>query len=189
VSGRSFRAGQGLAQGPVAGTVPCDSLVDPGRLALAAARVLLSDDGMFHLYRLAALDKAMHAGVIFPRWFPDFAFGYGFPVLNFYSPLGYYLAEVLHLLGGGMVLATKLALGASLALSALAMYLFAKQSLDPPGALLASLAYTWLMSIAAVRWPNRLRLCGSRSFCGKVRDFWRLGATGTPWFWLLRLPA
>jgi hypothetical protein len=103
----------------------------------------LSDDGLFHLYRLAALDEAIHAGVAFPRWFPDFAFGYGFPVLNFYSPLGYYLSELFHMLGGGLVDATKLALGASLALSALAMYLFAKQSLGLPGALLASLAYTY----------------------------------------------
>jgi hypothetical protein len=138
-----FERDRGLLRGRLLGPFLAIVLSIPAVWLLLRPGFFLSDDGMFHLYRLAALDEAMHAGVIFPRWFPDFAFGYGFPVLNFYSPLGYYLAEVLHLLGGGMVLATKLALGASLALSALAMYLFAKQSLDPPGALLASLAYTY----------------------------------------------
>lgn len=103
----------------------------------------VSDDGMIHLYRLAALDEAMHAGVAFPRWFPDFAFGYGFPVLNFYSPLSYYLAELLHVSGGGLVLAMKLAFGVSLALSALTMYLFARPTLGRTGAALAAVAYTY----------------------------------------------
>lgn len=103
-----------------------------------------SDDGLFHLYRLAALDAAWHRGVLYPRWFPDFAFGYGYPVLNFYSPLSYYFAQVLHLLGWGYIAATKGAFGASLLLSTLTMYLFAREALPRPAALLAALAYLYV---------------------------------------------
>ncbi len=103
----------------------------------------VSDDGMIHLYRLAALDSAVHAGVIYPRWFPDFAFGYGYPVLNFYSPLSYYVGLAFHLIGAGYITATEMAFGAGLLLSALAMYLFASESLGRAAAVLASLAYLY----------------------------------------------
>ena len=129
----------------------------PRRWRLAAAATLslpalwpllrpgffVSDDGLFHLYRLAALDEALRAGVLFPRWFPDFAFGYGFPVLNFYSPLGYYLAEAFQLVVGDAVVALKLAFAAALLLSGLAMYLFAREPLGRWGAALAALAYVY----------------------------------------------
>ncbi len=73
----------------------------PASLPLLRGGYLLSHDGLFHLYRLAGLDRALHQGAIYPRWFPDFAYGYGQPVLNYYSPLAYYVGEILHLLGAG----------------------------------------------------------------------------------------
>ena len=49
----------------------------------------VSDDGLFHVYRVAALADAWSHGVLYPRLFPDFGFGYGQAVLNFYAPLTY----------------------------------------------------------------------------------------------------
>ncbi|MBN1919914.1 MAG: glycosyltransferase family 39 protein [Anaerolineae bacterium] len=56
-------------------------------------------DGVFHLYRLAQLERAISHGVLFPRWLPDVGLGYGFPLFNYYAPLSYYLALPLRYLG------------------------------------------------------------------------------------------
>ena len=58
-----------------------------------------SADGLLHLYRVVALAAALQQGAIFPRWLPDLAFGYGFPLFVYYAPLAYYLTTLLHLLG------------------------------------------------------------------------------------------
>ena len=74
-------------------------------LGILAARPLLSlqffysDDGLDHLLRLFALDQTIHQGIIYPRWLFDLAYGYGYPIFNFYPPLAAYVAETLHLLG------------------------------------------------------------------------------------------
>ena len=73
----------------------------PAVLPLLQSGYLDSHDGLFHLYRLAALDEAFKGGVFNPRWFPDFAFGYGHPVLNYYSPLTYFVAQLFHMVGVG----------------------------------------------------------------------------------------
>ncbi len=115
----------------------------PALLPLARPGFFVSDDGMIHLYRLMGLDVAIHAGIFFPRLFPDFAFGYGYAVLNFYSPLGYYLGEFFHLLGADYIVALKLAFGAALLFSVWTMYAFVRAGLNRPAALLAALAYLY----------------------------------------------
>lgn len=77
-----------------------------GALALIAARPLWnsaaffdSDDGMLHLLRVYALDREIQQGTIYPRWLMDLAFGYGYPIFNFYPPLAEFLAETIHLSG------------------------------------------------------------------------------------------
>jgi hypothetical protein len=49
-------------------------------------------DGILHLYRLAHLQRAVANGDFYPRWLPDLALGYGFPLFNYYAPLSYYFA-------------------------------------------------------------------------------------------------
>ena len=56
---------------------------------LLQASPLCTDDGALHVYRTVALDRALHDGLLYPRWFPDLAFGYGFPFFNYREPLGY----------------------------------------------------------------------------------------------------
>jgi hypothetical protein len=58
-------------------------------------------------------------------WFPDSCFGYGYPFLTFYSPLGYYVGAIFHfVLGLDYGAATKLSFYASLYVSGLLMYAF-----------------------------------------------------------------
>jgi len=56
-------------------------------------------DGENHFYRAAALSWHLQHGDLYPRWFSDMHFGYGAPVLNFYSPLSYYVPTILNAIG------------------------------------------------------------------------------------------
>lgn len=49
-------------------------------------------DGELHLMRLAQLHELFRQGIVYSRWAPDMAYGFGYPVFNFYAPLVYYLA-------------------------------------------------------------------------------------------------
>ena len=68
----------------------------------------VSDDGRFHIYRIAALAQAWQMGVLHPRLFPDFGFGYGQAVLNFYAPLSYWPGALFAMSGIGPVVGVKL---------------------------------------------------------------------------------
>ena len=119
-------------------------LVLPALVPLARKGLFDSHDGLFHIYRLIALDKAVRAGAFYPRWFPEFAFGYGHPVFNFYGPLSYYFGLPLTLLNVNAILVTKLVLAIGLVASALAMYLFAQLHLDDGPAVVAAVVYAYL---------------------------------------------
>ena len=56
-------------------------------------------DGLLHLYRLAELERAVRAGVFFPRWSPDLGYGFGFPLFHYYAPFSYYVGLLPRLLG------------------------------------------------------------------------------------------
>lgn len=84
-------------------------------------------DGLFHLHRVRALVEAWQQGVFYPRWFPDFAFGYGHPILNFYSPGYYPVAGLFHWLGFDLLTANQIALALFFGLSGVAMYLLLRR--------------------------------------------------------------
>lgn len=102
----------------------------------------VSDDGLFHVYRVAALADAWRHGVLYPRLFPDFGFGYGQAVLNFYAGLTYFPAAFLALVGVNPATAVELTIALGFVLAALAMYGFARSLWGPTGAALAAIAYT-----------------------------------------------
>ena len=93
-------------------------------LYLATATWPDTPDGWIHLHRTRALADALRWGVLFPRVFPDFGFGYAYPVLNFYAPASYYPPALLTLLGIDLLLAVRLALAAGFALSTVVSHLF-----------------------------------------------------------------
>ena len=51
----------------------------PAAMFLLQDGFFASSDGMIHLYRLFELDRALHAGILYPRWFPLSGYGYGLP--------------------------------------------------------------------------------------------------------------
>ncbi len=117
---------------------------------LPAWRLLLqpgffsSSDGMIHLYRLFELDRALHAGIFYPRWFPLSGYGYGLPVLNYYPPLAYYFAELFHLAGADYIGSIKWLIAAGFIFAAWSMFIFARELLGDAPAFVAGIAYAYL---------------------------------------------
>ncbi|MFW6116437.1 MAG: 6-pyruvoyl-tetrahydropterin synthase-related protein [bacterium] len=100
-------------------------------------------DGSAHYYRVVALREMLQDGVLFTRYLPNLALGYGYPFLNYRAVLPYYLILSLHLLGLGLPLAQNLAYALCIVGSAISMYLLARDLYGPPAGLVAAVAYAY----------------------------------------------
>ncbi|MCP4539320.1 MAG: hypothetical protein GY832_19465 [Chloroflexi bacterium] len=111
---------------------------------LLRADVPCSHDGAFHYYRVVAMRHAFdNDGILFTRYLPDLAFGYGYPFFNYRASSSYYLALALHLIGLALPVALNLVYVLSIAGSALATYLLARDLFGPQAGIVAALAYTY----------------------------------------------
>jgi hypothetical protein len=99
-----------------------------------------TDDLGFHLLRLTQLDHLLRHGVLYSRWAPDMALGYGFPFFNFYAPLAYYLAALVSALGPGLNLGMRLTFALGILGSGWATYRLARDHFRGPAALAAAVA-------------------------------------------------
>ena len=100
-------------------------------------------DSRHSVYFLFEFDRAIQDGVWWPRWAPDFAFGYGYPFFNIYGPLSTYLSEFVHLLGMDFVNAVKTVFGLSVVLSGLSMYGFVRRLVGPAAGFVAAIVYVY----------------------------------------------
>ncbi|MFC2037603.1 hypothetical protein ACFLYD_06525 [Chloroflexota bacterium] len=98
-------------------------------------------DARHSVYFLFEFDRGIQDGILYPRWQPDFAFGYGYPFFNIYGPLSTYAGEAFLLLGFGFAEAVKIVFALSVVASGLAMYGFVKQVLGRRAGLVAAVAY------------------------------------------------
>jgi hypothetical protein len=101
-------------------------------------------DARHNVYFLFEFDRSIQDGIWYPRWAPDFTFGYGYPFFNIYGPLAYYVGEVFHLIGFDLVSSVKIVFGLSIVFSGLAMYLFARRLMGPKAGLVAALVYVYV---------------------------------------------
>ncbi len=131
-------------------------LIVAGLLALFAVVPLLTHpglpntaDGPAHLMRQAELNQAWQDGVLYPRWAPDLAYGYGMPLFHYAPPLLYHLTQLFHLAGLGLDIAMKAIIILMMVLYSLGMYLFARDLYGPRAGLLAAAVYLYA--------PYRLR--------------------------------
>ncbi|MCS7002280.1 MAG: hypothetical protein NZ518_05460, partial [Dehalococcoidia bacterium] len=98
-------------------------------------------DGRHSVYFLVQFDRSIRDGIWWPRWAPDFTYGYGYPIFNIYAPLAYFIGEAFHLAGADVVTAVKLVFALSFPLSGLTMFAFARDTLGSRGAALAAVVY------------------------------------------------
>lgn len=125
---------------PVAAVLAC---------TIAAGPLLYPDyfwgahDARHSVYFLVEFERAFRDGVWYPRWAPDFAFGYGYPIFNIYGPLTFYLGELFRGFGADFVTAVKLVFGLGLALSALSMFVLASDLFGRRAGLLSAILYVY----------------------------------------------
>jgi hypothetical protein len=100
-------------------------------------------DGALHYYRIVATRRALEGGILFSRWLPDLAFGYGFPFFNYRAPGSYYAALALHLGGLGLPLALNLIYALAIAGSAFAAFLLARDLFGTRAGFVAAAAYAY----------------------------------------------
>ncbi|MBI4670638.1 MAG: hypothetical protein HY741_03085 [Chloroflexi bacterium] len=102
-------------------------------------------DARHSVYFLFEFDRVFRDGVLYPRWFPDMTYGYGYPLFNIYGPLAFYIGEFFHLLGFGFVTAVKIVFALAWVLSGLAMYGFVKRVFENRNAaFIAGLLYVFM---------------------------------------------
>jgi len=117
-------------------------------LAFAVSPLLRSGlpsmaDVPIHLFRTMEMVRCWQDGVYYPRWAPNLAFGYGYPLFDFAPPLPYFMAGLFHVLGADLETAIKLLAVLCFLLYGLGMYLFAREVLGAKPALLAAAAYVY----------------------------------------------
>lgn len=104
-----------------------------------------ANDARHHVYFLHQFNRLVEDGIWWPRWSPDFAFGYGYPFFNIYGPFSHFLAELLyHFLGFGYTQAIKSIFALSIVASAATMYVCARDWAGRPAAMISALVYTYL---------------------------------------------
>lgn len=102
-------------------------------------------DGRHSVYFLFEFDRAIQDGVWYPRWAPDFTFGFGYPFFNIYAPGAFYIGEFFHLLGFDFVTATKIVFALAMILAGPAMFAFVKRLTgSSQAAFLSGLVYVYV---------------------------------------------
>lgn len=99
-------------------------------------------DTELHVFRAAELGYTIRAGDLYPRWAPDFYYGYGYPIFNYYAPLTYYLANLLSLtIPGGAVLGVKMVFVLGFVGSGLSVYGLVRRLSSSRAGLIAASSY------------------------------------------------
>jgi hypothetical protein len=101
-------------------------------------------DARHSVYFLYQFYEVFQDGIWYPRWAPDFAFGYGYPFFNIYGPLSSYAGQLFHVAGLDIVTSVKAVFGLSAILSGVAMYAFVRRILGAPAGMIAALTYVYI---------------------------------------------
>jgi len=118
-------------------------LMLPALQPLLTADFTCGYDNGFHLWRAVELEYLVRRGVLFSRWAPNMAHGYGYPLFNFAAPLSAYAVVLLHLLGLSWPWALNLTFAVGWVLSAYTMYLFVSDVLDSHAGMIAAVLYAY----------------------------------------------
>jgi len=102
-----------------------------------------ANDARHDAYFIFEYNRAVQDGVLFPRWLPEFTFGFGYPLFDIYAPLATQVGEALHLFGWGFTQAVKGVFILSILFSALAMFGFMRSGWGAWPALVAAVAYVY----------------------------------------------
>jgi len=101
-------------------------------------------DMPIHLYRTVEYSHAWSSDVWLPRWAPNLAYGYGYPLFIFAPPLPYFIGYIFHALGGSFEIALKTLIILIILLYATSMYLLGRDLWgNVPSGLISATAYLY----------------------------------------------
>ncbi|MDM8527903.1 hypothetical protein QUF58_06760 [Anaerolineales bacterium HSG24] len=110
---------------------------------LTPAYFFRAHDAQHSIFYVVEFAQALQDGYLWPRWSPDFAFGYGYPLFNIYPPLAIYAASMLYLLGLKITTAVKTIYVLAMIIAGLGMYGFVRRLFGDNAGLLAALVYIY----------------------------------------------
>ncbi len=173
------------------------SLADPGLgvvllVATLAAWPLLTraslptfTDAHHHIYRVYEILAAWREGILYPRWAPDFYYGYGYPVFDYYSTLSYYLAAAYGWFFGP-VAGVKFALVLAAYLGAAGVYVLAREEWGAAPGVVSAAVFAFAPYIAVSERINRGDLPEGLAIALAPWVLWsftHLAHTGSRVFW------
>lgn len=100
-------------------------------------------DNAFHLWRAVETEHLLRQGILFSRWAPDMAHGFGFPLFVFVSPASAYVAALFHLAGLGWPLALNATFALGMVLGGLFTFLLARDLFGARSGVVAAVAYVY----------------------------------------------
>jgi len=101
-------------------------------------------DTLYHVYRVAEMDRSWSHGVLMPRWAETFYFGYGSPLFQYYASLTYYLTSLLmRITTFDPVNALRLLTAISMLGAGGGMYLFVRDEVGKLAGIIAAVVYVY----------------------------------------------
>lgn len=151
----------------------------------------LETDAELHIVRTAELSDLLRRGAVYPRWAPDFYYGYGYPLFNYYAPLTYYVGAGLMLLPGvDPMLAVKMVFVLGFLGAGLGMYAYVRRGWGWRPGLVAAAAYLYAPYIQFIDPHARGVLAEAFSFAIFPWTLWAFtGLQGGSSRWRLPLAA
>lgn len=111
---------------------------------MAQGKMLMTDDGNLHLYRVIALDYGLtYDDSLYPRYISALALGYGAPLFNFFSPFAYFLPRTLHTFGFDFLSAWYVAMMAYVLAGMWGIYRLTAHWATHTGALIAATSFAY----------------------------------------------
>jgi len=105
---------------------------------------IMVGESIDQILRVIELDRGLREGSLYPRWFGDLAGGFGIPYFVFYAPLIYYVTEIFHLLGLGIVPSLKLMILVGVFVSGIGMFLLARAFWGEEGGVVSAVVFMYV---------------------------------------------
>lgn len=96
---------------------------------------------LHHMADIYEMSRAILSGQFPPRFGPDFLYGFGYPLFNFYYPGPFYLGALIYLLGGNLRFSYEAIFEIGVILSSVGFYLFARNHFSKAASLAATVLY------------------------------------------------
>ena len=135
-------------------------------IGLVAAQPFLFDartprgaDVLLHTYRLVALQDLVQHGVWYSQWFPNLAFGYGYPIFQYYAPFTQYVALLLTGLGMTPAQAISSSMALALVLAAVGATLWLRDLWGEQAAWVGAAAFALAGLVQAATSPAAAAFC------------------------------